>query len=55
MDKATNDGATPLLMAASEATSVLWSLIEKRADLNKADDKGAFPLYMASHNGHLKS
>ena len=55
MDKAMNDGATPLYIACQEGhLEVARLLAEKGGDMDKAMNNGATPLFIACRNGHLK-
>ena len=52
-DEATDDGETPLHMAAREGDAqMVQCLLEARADINKARDDGATALFLAAQNGH---
>ena len=54
-DKAMNDGATPLFVAAQDAQlEVARLLLEASADKDKAMNNGATPLFVAAQNGHLE-
>ena len=53
VDRAENDGWTPLLMAAQEGHSeVVAALVAARADVDRAKNNGATPLCIAAQNGH---
>ena len=52
-DKATNDGASPLLIAAENGhLAVVQCLLEHSVDKHKANNNGASPLLIAAQNGH---
>lgn len=56
IDKATtNDGATPLLIAAVGGhTDVVELLVAANAEIDKATtDNGSTPLHAAAQNGHI--
>jgi ankyrin repeat protein len=53
VNKARDDGATPLLIAAQRGhEAVVRALIEADADVSKARADGVMPLYMAAQKGH---
>ncbi len=53
VNKAMDDGATPLLIAAQDGhEAIVRALIELGADVNKATDNGVTPLFFAAQNGH---
>ena len=53
LNKAHNDGRTPLYMAAQEGhEAVVKALIEAGVHVNKTDDDGWTPLYIAAQEGH---
>jgi ankyrin repeat protein len=55
INKAMNDGATPLLVASQNGhVDVVRILIGRGADINKADNDGVTPLWIASLNGHVE-
>ena len=51
-DLAKNNGATPLLIAASAARTVVRVLLDAGADKDLAANDGATPLYIAAREGH---
>jgi ankyrin repeat protein len=54
VNRATNDGSTPLIEASSRGSSmVVQLLIEKGASVDKANDDGDTPIYWAAHNGQV--
>ncbi len=54
IDKAGNDGRTPLFVAAQEGyLDAVNALIDATADVNKSDLIGLTPLYIASEKNHL--
>ena len=54
MNKAMNDGKTPLLMAVQEGhMPVVQYLVQEGADMNKADIDGATPFYVAAYFRHM--
>ena len=53
INKATDNGRTPLLFAAQENhEAVVRALIEAGADVNKARGDGVTPLLFAAYTGH---
>lgn len=53
VNKATNSGSTPLLVAAWGGNeAVVRALMEAGADVNKATDDGETPLLQATFGGH---
>jgi ankyrin repeat protein len=52
IEKATNDGETPLYIASAKDEDVVSAMIEGGADINKANN-GCTPLHTASENGHV--
>ena len=53
VDKASNDGATPLYMAAQKGQlKVLHLLVKATADINKSMNGGVTPLMVAAWQGH---
>ena len=55
INKATDDGATPLFMAAGMGNeAAVRALIELGSDVNKATEDGASvtPLFIAAHQDH---
>lgn len=54
IDKANNDGETPLMLVARNANFVIAKLlIVSGAEVNCANTKGIMPLHMAAYNGNL--
>ena len=53
VDKATNDGATPLIVAAQEGRTEVVKLLltEGKAEVDKTMNDGQTPLYIAARNG----
>ena len=55
MDKAENDGATPLFVAAHRGhLEVARLLLHAKANMEKAKNDGDTPLSIAAHRGHLE-
>ena len=55
VNKATNDGATPLLISCLEGqVDVVRLLLEKGAEVDKADDEDETPLEASCQLGHLE-
>ena len=53
-DKATNEGVSPLFIAAQIGhLVVIQCLLEHGVDKDKASNTGASPLFMAALRGHL--
>ena len=53
VNKARNDGATPLYIAAETGKrGMVRELIDAGADVDKADADGMTPLYIAKQKGH---
>jgi len=54
VDRARNDGLTPLMIAAAQGhLEIVSSLLENGAAVNKANESGCSALYFASSTGQL--
>jgi hypothetical protein len=56
IDKAVDDGCTPLCMASENGhLDMARLLVEAGADIDKARDTGGTPLFIASQKGHVEA